>query len=196
MKKSKCHIMETSVVYLGHQIDSEGLHATADKVEAMVRAPIPKNVHRVAFFSRPLKLLSEVFLPYLASLLQPLNSLLQQGCNWECPQNALRLSKLPKIVYFQQTECTKAFKTSKDRILSEKVLTHYDPMLPLKLVADTSAYGPGAVISLGAVISHILPDDPELPTAFASATMLKLRGLWCLGCSISTSNFMVISLHL
>ena len=37
--------MDTSLVYLGHRIDSEGLHATADKVEAIVRALIPKNIH-------------------------------------------------------------------------------------------------------------------------------------------------------
>ena len=44
LKKSKCHSMDTSVVYQGYRIDSEGLHATADKVEAMERASIPKNV--------------------------------------------------------------------------------------------------------------------------------------------------------
>ena len=42
--------METSVVYLVHRIDLEGLHATADKVEAMVRAPIPKNVQELHSF--------------------------------------------------------------------------------------------------------------------------------------------------
>ena len=42
--------MKTSVVYLGHQIDSEGLRDTADKVEAMVRAPIPKNVQELFLF--------------------------------------------------------------------------------------------------------------------------------------------------
>ena len=41
MKKSKCHFMETLVVYLGNQIDSEGLHAIAVKVKIMERVPIP-----------------------------------------------------------------------------------------------------------------------------------------------------------
>ena len=45
------------------------------------------------------------------------------------------------------SRCTKAFKASKDLIRSAKVLAHYDPMLPLKLAADASAYGLGAVIS-------------------------------------------------
>ena len=75
MKKSKCHFMETSVVYLGHQIDSEGLHATADKVEAIVRAPIPKDVQELRSFLG-LVTIGSLF-PNFPSLLQPLNSLLQ-----------------------------------------------------------------------------------------------------------------------
>ena len=39
--------------------DSKRLHDTADKVEAMVRAPIPKNVQEMRS-SKTLKLLSEV----------------------------------------------------------------------------------------------------------------------------------------
>ena len=38
INRSKCHFMKTSVVYLGHQIDLEGLYATVDKMAAMVRA--------------------------------------------------------------------------------------------------------------------------------------------------------------
>ena len=50
MKKSKYRFMETLVVYLGHQIYSEGLCATADKVEAMVQAPVLKNVQELHSF--------------------------------------------------------------------------------------------------------------------------------------------------
>ena len=44
-------------------------------------------------------------------------------------------------------------------------VTHYDPSLPLRLAADTSAYG------LGAVISHVMEDGQEQPIAFASHTL-------------------------
>ena len=39
MKKEKCHFMCPSVVYLGHRIDADGLHAEPEKLEAVKNAP-------------------------------------------------------------------------------------------------------------------------------------------------------------
>ena len=36
--------MQTSVTYIGHQIDARGIHTTAEMVEAVQQAPAPKNV--------------------------------------------------------------------------------------------------------------------------------------------------------
>ena len=58
----------------------------------------------------------------------------------------------------QSQKCTQAVQTAKDI---------YDPTLPLKLVADASQYG------LGAIISHVLPGDEEKPIAFASRSLSK-----------------------
>jgi hypothetical protein len=53
--------------------------------------------------------------------------------------------------------------------VSSQVLAHYNPKLPIKMVADTSAYG------VGAVISHVYPDGSEKPIAFASRTLSKSK---------------------
>ena len=133
MRKTKCHFKRNSVTYLGHVIDSEGIHATPDKVKAIVEAPMPTNVQQLRSFLGLLNYYRK-FLPNLASIIQPLNDLLCKNKQWEWTD-----------------ECVKAANTAKQLLTTSKLLTHYDPELPLRLAADASQYG------LGAVISHILP---------------------------------------
>jgi len=45
------------------------------------------------------------------------------------------------------------------------MLAHYNPKLPIRLAADASAYG------IGAVTSHVFPDGTERQIAFASCTL-------------------------
>lgn len=42
--------MQPSVDYLGHQVDAEGLHTTADKVESFLKAPVPTNMQELCSF--------------------------------------------------------------------------------------------------------------------------------------------------
>ena len=147
MKKSKCKFMETAVEYRGHRADAEGLHTTTEKLEAITKAPAPKNVRELRSFLGLLNYYGK-FLPNLATLLHPLNRLLQKDRKWKW-----------------SAECDQAFQSAKDALTSSKVLVHYDPALPLKLAADASAYG------VGAVISHVLSDGTERPIAFASRTL-------------------------
>ena len=39
VKSKKCKFMQPSVEYLGHRIDSNGVHTTTKKVEAILKAP-------------------------------------------------------------------------------------------------------------------------------------------------------------
>ena len=43
-RKSKCAFCKSSVQYLGHRIDAEGIHATDAKLKAIIDAPSPKNI--------------------------------------------------------------------------------------------------------------------------------------------------------
>ena len=49
-KKAKCSFMSKSVYYLGHKIDSQGLHTLPDKVKAILEAPQPRNVQELRSF--------------------------------------------------------------------------------------------------------------------------------------------------
>ena len=86
----------------------------------------------------------------LASLLDPLNQLLQHNVKWKWTE-----------------QCTSAFEQAKKELVSAKVLAYYDPDLPMKMAADASAYG------VGAVISHVYPNEHKHPNAFASRTLTK-----------------------
>ena len=44
MKRSKCTFMKDSVEYLGHDVDTEGVRATPQKISAIENAPMPTNV--------------------------------------------------------------------------------------------------------------------------------------------------------
>ena len=147
LKKSKCKFLAKSVEYLGHRIDKEGIHALPNKVDAIVNAPHPTNVQEVRSFLGLLNYYGK-FIRNLATILHPLNQLLQTQHKWNWTG-----------------ECSDAFQMAKDQLVSADVLTHYNPDLPIRMAADASAYG------IGAVISHVLPDRGEKPISFASRTL-------------------------
>ena len=50
LKKSKCKFRVSSVEYLGHIIDANGLHPSELKVKAIKEAPTPTNVTELKSF--------------------------------------------------------------------------------------------------------------------------------------------------
>ena len=78
LKKEKCKFMSESVEYLGHVIDSQGLHVKQDKVDAIVNAPKPRNVTELRAYLGLLNYYGK-FIPNLASILQPINNVLKKG---------------------------------------------------------------------------------------------------------------------
>ena len=147
LKREKCSFFQDSVEYLCHTINAQGIHTTDKKVRAIVSAPSPSNLAELRSFLGLLNYYSK-FLPSLASVLNPLHSLLQTGQPWKWSQS-----------------CEDAFQKAKKALVEAPILAHYDPDLPISLAGDASAYG------VGAVISHTMPDGTERPVAFASRTL-------------------------
>lgn len=123
IKQSKCAFLQDSVEYLGYRIDAQGLHPTADKVEAIVNAPAPQNVTELRSFLGLLNYYGK-FVANLSTLLHPLHQLLQADTPWKWSQ-----------------QCEDAFKACKQHLLNSKCLAHYDPEKPLRLACDASPYG-------------------------------------------------------
>ena len=177
LKKAKCQFMTTEVVYLGHVITEQGIAATPMKVSAIVDAPQPRNVTELRSFLGMLNYYAK-FIPDLATLIHPLNELLQ--------------SHRP---FKWKSECDTAFNAAKAELLAETVLTYYDVTKPLRLACDASQYG------IGTVLSYIMENGEERPVAFASRTLtaseknysqLQKEALSLVyECRNSTSTFMV-----
>ena len=147
LKKDKCEFMSLSVVYLGHCIDAQGLHPTRDKVAAIQQAPIPQNCTELRAYLGLLNYYSK-FMPNLSIELAPLYKLLQKAETWHWGPNE-----------------DKAFKKSKQLLLSSQLLVHFDSTKELILCCDASAYG------IGTVLAHHMSDGVEKPIGFISRTL-------------------------
>ncbi|KAJ8375443.1 hypothetical protein SKAU_G00060230 [Synaphobranchus kaupii] len=149
VQREKCEFFKGSLEYLGHVIDATGLHKSPEKLRAIAEAPAPTNVGQLRSFLGLINYYGR-FVPNMATMLSPLHALLHKGTHWKW-----------------SPECEKAFCSAKDLLLSERVLTHYNPQLPIRLACDASPYG------VGAVISHVMPGGQARPIAFASRTLSK-----------------------
>lgn len=44
VNREKCAFLQTSVTYLGHRIDEQGIHPVQEKTDAIAKAPVPKRL--------------------------------------------------------------------------------------------------------------------------------------------------------
>ncbi|GFW83352.1 retrovirus-related Pol polyprotein from transposon 412 [Trichonephila clavipes] len=144
---NKSKFFQNEINFLGHRIDSKGLHKTDEKISAVVNAPVPRNVHEVKSFLGLVNFYGK-FCENLATIANPLNNLTRKN-----------------VRFLWSKDCQVAFEQIKKEICSPKILVHYDPSLPLTLASDASPVG------IGCVLSHVYPDGSERPIAFASRTL-------------------------
>ncbi|KFD45703.1 hypothetical protein M513_13425 [Trichuris suis] len=147
LKKRKCVFGSDSVTFLGYRIDAQGIHPTAEKVDAIHNAARPRNKPELQAFLGLLNFYHN-FLANKAEIVEPLHRLLDKGSSWNWTQ-----------------EHEKAFQKAKRLISSNSVLIQYDDNLPLTLTCDASPYG------IGCVLAHKLPNGKEAPIAFHSRTL-------------------------
>ena len=147
VKYSKFEFLTNQVEYLGYVIDKKGLHSSDKKLQAIHNAPVPQNTQQLRSLLGLVNYYGN-FVSNLASILHPLNQLLRLDTIWNWT-----------------TACDQALTTVKKKLVSNRLLVHYDSQLPLSLATDASAYG------VGAVISHSFTDGSGKPIAFASRTL-------------------------
>jgi hypothetical protein len=85
--KSKLEFFKEKITFCGHDINSEGLHKTTDKTTTMVNALRPQSVAKVHSFLGLVNYYHK-FLSNLATILHPLNQMLESNYQWNWKINA------------------------------------------------------------------------------------------------------------
>lgn len=146
LNRSKCVFASPAVEFLGHMIDSQGIHKSDKHIAAVRDAPKPSTPEELQLFLGKATYYS-AFIAELSTRDKPLRDMLRKE-------------------YFKWTaEAEEAYIDIKNTLVSSQVLMPYDPKLPLLLATDASKTG------LGAVLSHRLSNGQERPIAYASRTM-------------------------
>jgi RNase H-like domain found in reverse transcriptase/Reverse transcriptase (RNA-dependent DNA polymerase)/Integrase zinc binding domain/Integrase core domain len=146
INKNKCQLFKSKVSYLGHQISKEQIEPNSEKVEAILNAPIPKDVAQLQSFLGLINYYHN-FLPNVSTILGPLYKLLGKDVN-----------------FIWTDTCQESFDNCKKLLLGDNILYPYDPKLPIVVSCDASSYG------VGAVLSHMV-DGVERPVMFVSSTL-------------------------
>ena len=148
-RMEKCVFMAETIVFLGYEISKHGIKPKTCKVETLRKAPYPENQSQLISFLGAVQYYSR-HIPNMSTIIEPLNKLRSSQSPWR----------------FGEKE-KQAFDKLKDLLSSDRILTFYDPKLPVKLDTDSSSVG------IGGVLSHIMPDGQEKVIEMVSRTLSK-----------------------
>ncbi len=130
LKAKKYSFHQTSVQFLGYNIDENGIQMDEGKVAAIKNWPIPTTIKELQCFLGFSNLYRRFTRNY-SSIASPLTNLLQNK---------------PKSLSWTPS-ATEAFHRLKDAFSSTPLLVHPDPDKPFIVEVDASTTGVGAVLS-------------------------------------------------
>ena len=79
---TKCSFAHTSVEYLGHRLDAEGIHPTSEKLKAIMEAQKPCDVKQLRSYLGLINYYAK-FVPRMSTVLRPLHLLVMKDRKWK-----------------------------------------------------------------------------------------------------------------
>ncbi|BHF70227.1 hypothetical protein SprV_0301327700 [Sparganum proliferum] len=146
---AKCILGATSLEFLGHLIDSNGIRPLPSKVAAIRDFPAPTSKRQLQRFLGMVNFYRR-FLPNCADTILPLTSLLSGS----------------KRTFELTPAALTSFEQVKALLADATLLTHYHADAPISLMVDASN------VAVGAVLQQSLPDS-TVPLAFFSKKLSK-----------------------
>ena len=128
LNQAKCEFGKEIIRFLGHVINSNGVSADPQKIQAIVNMKAPSSVSELRRFLGMTNQLGK-FSSNIAEMTKPLRELLTKQAAW---------------LWGPSQES--AFHKIKEELSSNRILAWYDPNADTKISADASAYGLGAVL--------------------------------------------------
>ena len=128
LNPEKCEFRKSQLKFLGHVVNQHGIQADPDKVSAILQMKPPTNITELRRFMGMVNQLGK-FSPNYADLTQPIRPLLSKKSSW-----------------LWGPEQDRSFLAIKNELTKPTILTLYDPLAPMKVCADASSYGLGAVL--------------------------------------------------
>uniref|UniRef100_A0A3B1JFH0 Gypsy retrotransposon integrase-like protein 1 n=1 Tax=Astyanax mexicanus TaxID=7994 RepID=A0A3B1JFH0_ASTMX len=152
LSPDKCHFFKSSVKYLGHVVDADGVHTDPEKISALKSWPRPSTRKQLKCFLGFAGYYRR-FIDGYSRIVKPLNHL--TSGYWP-PRKRGKMYKRERIQSpvnadspFQDEwspECEAAFKTIIERLTSAPVLAFANPKLSYILHTDASQSGLGAAL--------------------------------------------------
>jgi len=154
IKPDKCHLLEDSVLFLGHEVSKDGVLPSQSNVDKVLNWPVPRSTKEVRQFLGGATYYRR-FIKDFASKAKELSRLTSKN-----------------VDFYWNEECQKSFDSLKQALTSPEVMAY--PTNDGYFILDTDA----SAEAIGSVL-NIVVNGEERVVAYASKTLNKAERNYC-----------------
>jgi hypothetical protein len=159
----KCYIAQTSINYLGHQVEHSNIRPNSDNIRALLETPQPTTAKEAFRFVKAAEYYRK-FIPSFSTIAQPLHKFAPTTKE----QRSQKSQSTPIILSDEELA---AFNELIRILTSDLVLRIPNEKLPFKIQTDASKIG------IGAVLMQTHPNG-DLPIAYLSRKFTSTQMNW------------------